>query len=87
MVALRMLNTVLMATGSDCLSAEDSHLESLEISYFEKQCTVCTADGYENSRSVFIVLRLCIVLEKSLLKNVRKMFEQNWPNIGHMQGM
>ena len=68
-----MLNMTLMATGSDRHSAEDI-LESSEISYFEKQCTACTADGYEDSRNVFIVLCLCRVLEKSLLKNMRKNF-------------
>ena len=61
----------LVATGSDHHSAEYSCLEPSKISYFEKQCTACTADSYEESRSVFIVLCLCMFLEKGLLKNVR----------------
>ena len=71
-MVLRMLSVALMAMGSDRHSAEYSRLESSEISYFAKQCTACTTDGYKDFRSVFIVLCLCIVLEKSLLKNVRK---------------
>ena len=37
----------LVATGSDHHSAEYSCLEPSKISYFEKQCTACTADSYE----------------------------------------
>ena len=51
-----MLNMALTVTGSDRHSAENSHLESSEISYFEKQCThlyivqkYCNTNEFQNT--------------------------------------